>query len=274
MGLRFSKIEGTADFEAYDEFVTSCPQSVTQQTLAWKRVIEGIWPDKDTPLYLKAERNGEIIGVLPSFVYDGIGGKVAVSLPHAGAYGGILTRPNLPTGERAEVYSELSKAWFQECRSAGCATATLTTAPFSNDLKYYLNDVKPDYRLDRFFQYVDLKAGADYNRSTRRNLRTAMAEGLEVYKDNSLKMVKEWYPIHEMRMKELNAPPLPWELFEGCLKHACPAGKADFWFVRDSSGNLAAGCLYLKHNEIVDVFIMSAAASSMSQGANTILTDF
>lgn len=274
MNFSFLKIEGPRDFEAYDKFVSSCPQSVTQQTLAWKRVIEGIWPDKDAPLYMRAEsESGKIIGVLPSFIYDGSAGKIAVSLPHAGAYGGILTHPNLPPAERTAVYAGLSKAWFEECRKEGCLTATFATAPFSNDLNYYLNGVKPDYRLDRFFQYVDLKACARYNRRTRRNLRTALKEGLEVYKDNSMRAVKAWYPIHELRMKDLNAPPLPWKLFEGCVKHACPAGKADFWFVRDSSGKLVSGCLYLKHNEIVDVFIMSADTSCLTQNPNTILTD-
>lgn len=73
------RIRGTAELTDASWFHTS----------AWLRAVHGAFGH--TPLYLQAERQGHVVGVLPLFlVRSRLGGRMLVSVPY-GIYGGLLT---------------------------------------------------------------------------------------------------------------------------------------------------------------------------------------
>lgn len=259
--MEISIVEDETEAE-YQEFINEFKPSTCQHTVCWKQVLESICPAKTEPLYLAARENGEIIGVLPSMLYFGGLGPVCVSLPFPGAYGGVVS-------SEQKAYKGLTEEWIKQARERGCLSATIVTYPFSDDKEYYDKYLKPGYAHERFFQYQDLAAPDRFNRSTHRNLRKAKEAELKVYEDKSLSKLDEWYEqIHTKRMRELNAPQLPKALFENTLRFC--ADKADMLYV-DYAGKTIAGCLFIRHNKIADVFMMAADSEFMRLQPNTVL---
>lgn len=77
---------GPADFAAWDAFVAQCPDATFFHRVGWKRVIEGALGHACP--YLVAERDGEIVGVLPLTLIDSrLFGRALVSTAFC-VYGG------------------------------------------------------------------------------------------------------------------------------------------------------------------------------------------
>ncbi len=98
------------DASQWDAFVTRCPESTFFHLSGWHDIIRDVFRHRTH--YLVAERNGEVVGVLPlAEVKSRIFGHALVSLPFC-VYGG-------PVAEDAGVADTLIDAGAQLSRSLG-----------------------------------------------------------------------------------------------------------------------------------------------------------
>jgi FemAB-related protein (PEP-CTERM system-associated) len=75
-----------SDATAWDAFVQRCPEATFFHRFGWREIIKGVF--RHTPHYLAAERDGEIVGILPlAEVKSRMFGHALVSLPFC-VYGG------------------------------------------------------------------------------------------------------------------------------------------------------------------------------------------
>jgi FemAB-related protein (PEP-CTERM system-associated) len=92
--------------QEWDNFVLQHPQASPFHLLAWKRTIEESF--KYQPMYLRAQDESGVCGVLPLFfVKNPIIGRALLSTPFA-VYGGILARSEEPKRALYEHANELA----------------------------------------------------------------------------------------------------------------------------------------------------------------------
>ena len=94
-----------ADVEL-DAFFETCPTSFAQQSRHWRDVITPLAGDQAQFLLCRAA--GELVGVLPSYRYEGPLGAVLNSVPQPGPLGGVALAPGAP---REAVYEALLTAY-------------------------------------------------------------------------------------------------------------------------------------------------------------------
>lgn len=87
--IRSLQSQDKAQADAWDAFVLAHPQATFFHRAAWQRIIERVYQHRCYFLY--AERDGEIVGVLPlAHVDSRLFGRSLASLPFA-VYGGVVT---------------------------------------------------------------------------------------------------------------------------------------------------------------------------------------
>lgn len=257
-----------------DAFFERCPTSFAQHTTAWRNVIVGVGGDQ--PLFLGCRRAGELVGVLPSYRFEGPLGAILTSVPQAGPLGGVACAPDV---DPEPVYEALLGAYADLGASSGCAFASAIGNPFWPDGHLYERFLGPDYVLENVCQVLDLDTALDAggeivggSENLQRNLRKAHSGALRIDEEQSLAAVEQWYEIHAARHTEIGAMPLPKALFTGALEHMVPRGKARFFFVRlADSAEMVAGGFYLCHGQVVDVLMPSVSTAHAKLGANYLL---
>ena len=103
--------------------------------------------------------------------------------------------------------------------------------------------------------------------SLRRNLRRAASAGFAIDDRATPETVAEWYELHAKRQGEIGAPALPADLVRAALEHMVPRERARFFFVRDDSGALLAGGLYVYHQQVIDALMPAVASEHADRGA-------
>jgi hypothetical protein len=247
-----------------DGFMNGCARSVAQQTRPWRDVISSI--DRDEPLFLGCREGGRLVGVLPAYRFEGPHGAILTSVPQAGPLGGVACGDDV---DPEAVYAALLGAFVDLAADRGCALASVITSPFWEDDALYDRHLPPDYALANTCQVLDL-AGAftpdgmlcGGSENLRRNLTRARSGALVVDEEQSEGNVDAWYAIHETRHREIGATPLPTRLFTAALRHAVPAEKARFFFVRlADSGRMVGGGFYLHHGVVMDALMPSISST-------------
>ncbi|MGH9799613.1 MAG: FemAB family XrtA/PEP-CTERM system-associated protein, partial [Blastocatellia bacterium] len=76
-----------ADASLWDRFVSGQSSASICHTSGWQRVVERTWQHSQHSLF--AERDGQIVGVLPLFLVKSWFGSMLVSTPN-GVYGGAV----------------------------------------------------------------------------------------------------------------------------------------------------------------------------------------
>lgn len=275
MELRVERVDsGNAD--DYARFVSGCATAVVQQTRQWSEVIEAQGQDK--PLHLIArDESGKIVGALPGFVFENALGNILISVPQPGGYGGIVVRED---DSKEEIYQALLDAFVREAREAKCIVANIATAPFFGDIELYRKYLRPEFERENFYQYLDLRSDfvpkfegeSAYNirRNLRRNIKTAQDSGLNIVFEDTQERFEEWYLIHEKRMGELKAAPLPRGLFEAARRNLFKDGMGFFAYAMDKD-RVVGGALFVGLNRVLDIFMMSADSACWEKHPNSLL---
>jgi FemAB-related protein (PEP-CTERM system-associated) len=103
------KILEKGDESRWDRFIRETDLSTFFHQIGWKNIIERVFKHK--PLYLFAEEDGKITGVLPLFIVDGLFfGKRIVSLPYC-PYSGCCAGHQDVKNTLVERAIELSKKY-------------------------------------------------------------------------------------------------------------------------------------------------------------------
>ncbi len=272
---RVERLAGDAAGDAeLDLFFDACPTSFAQQTKQWRDVIVPL--AGDDPHFLIAREGDALLGVLPSYRFEGPLGAVLNSVPQAGPLGGVA----VAAGVDAEpVYRALLGAYVELGRSLDCAAVSVISNPFWPDAHLYRRHLEPDFTLENSCLALDLEtqvaADGDFPAASnhlRRNLRKADRAGLRVQEGRSLEEVHAWYEIHAARHESIGATPLPRALFTGALRHMVPQDKARFFFIRRRDDDtLLGGGFYLLHGRVIDALMPSLSAEAAELGAGYLL---
>lgn len=273
--------EGGAEHRArYDRLFEDNPEALIQQSSYWARAIAEVGPDR--PVLLLCHEGERDLGALPLYLYENRHGNVLTSVPQPGPLGGVLLRQGLTPAEAEAVYAALLDRAGELARGLGCISLTIITNPFRPDLELYRRHLGPELGLDNFTQYVPLDevvvegriALRDYGRRSNlsRNLRRAAEAEFELADAASEADFDAWYRVHERRHRGLGATPLSRRLLQGLVRVLVPLGKARLLLAK-KDGEVAAGCLYVYHRDVLDVYMLSVDPAHIDAAPSFLLTE-
>jgi hypothetical protein len=220
---------------------------------------------KTDPAYLlTAEKRGRIVDVLPIFFYKHRYGNILSSVPFPGPLGGIATTEK----NRLPVYKTLLRAMCQLATRKNCISATVITSPVTQDYDIYKKALDFDYELENFTQIVPLTPPLSLSHGIRNRLNKK--HDLTISESHDPAIIKAWWKIHRERMDEFDSTPIPLAFFLSIAKYLVPAS-ARFFFVWHKN-RVVAGCLYIFHRDIMDVYMLSSDATYNSLSPATYLT--
>jgi len=209
--------------DAYENFLEKCGWSLIQHSLDWRSVILDL--GKDKPFFIVAKENGKIVGALPMYYYECELGNLLTTIAWHSISGIICHERNVPC---QPIYKALLDYCISLAKDLNCAAISIATNPFLDDKEYYLNHLKPDYIMENFIQCINLNdifdetgslAHPKYTRrsSLTRNLKKAELRQTIISDEQTRANVNEWFAIHEKRMNELGATPIPRKLFDSAF---------------------------------------------------------
>jgi len=259
----------TEDEDQYSEFLDKCEYSMAQHTLGWRSVIESITRDKS--YYFVAKENGDLVGVLSTFIKENALGNIMNSIPFAGGYGGVVTISNIKREKKEKIYKALIQEMICFAKNKQCVLVTITTPPFSRDINLYKVIFKPDYILENFMQYIDLNINLNYNRNVRWSIKKAINKEVYIKEDIQNRDIEQFYKIYKNNVSFLNAKLIPISFFKRVNAYLNTNTK--FLFA-EYNGQLISGILLIFFNKIVDYFISSNDVNYKSFQANSLLIDY
>ena len=268
-------LEEAAPRARYDELFAACPAALIQQSTWWAEVIQELGPDR--PIFLLCQRDGEALGGLPLYLYQGRLGNLLTSVPQAGPLGGVFVRPDLSASDLEAVYATLIRRAVEIAGRWQAIALTIITHPFEDDLALYQRYLEPDYTFENFTQYIPVEsavvAGSIQMRDSRtgidlrRLLRRAAEAGFAATTEGSDEEFCEWYKIHCKRHTEIGAQPLDRRLLANIRNVLVPRGKGRFILVK--RGNMiASGALFISHARVADVFMIGMDTEFESYSPN------
>lgn len=171
------------DYTVYEKFLLDFPEALFYYSVKYKDFLENLFKAK--PYYLIVFFKGEIQGILPLFIKDGIYGKVVNSLPYYGSNGGIIARTK-------EAYSALLETYEDIISASDVIAATIVENPLKTALipqhLYNFTDKRIGQLTPLAFEteksYSEAILGK-LDSSTRRNIRKAEKSDICVRVDNT-----------------------------------------------------------------------------------------
>jgi hypothetical protein len=263
----------------YDALFAACPAAFVQQSSQWAEAVAPLGPDR-VILLLFHDGTRDVAG-LPLYLFAGPSGPVLTSVPQPGPLGGVFVRPGVPEGDVEEAYARLLARAVDLAQAHQCLTLTLITNPFQPDLERYRRHLSPDYELANFTQYVPLpEAVADGRLVVRdalrrsnlsRALKRAHEAGFTVTEAATEEDLRAWHVVHAARHTALGARPLELRLFEGLHRRLSSTQRA-LWLVRRGD-EIASGCFFVLHQDVLDVYMLSAAPAHLEDAPNFLNTE-
>ncbi len=180
---------------------------------AWARVLQKAYGY--SPVYFVVEKDAHVEAVIPMMeVSSFLTGKRAVGLP--------FTDYCEPLTPHIEVSKVLFEAIVREGKRRGWKYIELRGgADFFGDAKasafYYRHTLNLTPGVDKLFN--------GFRDSTRRNIRKAEKEGVEVRFETSLDTLRDFYRLNCLTRREHGLPPQPWHFFVNVQNEIISKGK-------------------------------------------------
>lgn len=238
----------------WDAYVDGAEPGELCFRFAWKPVFESTYglPCK----YLFAERDGNLVGILPLVVVAGLfSGKRLVSLPFLDR-GGILAQED-------EVIEELFSAAADLARSLGVQGI---------DLRGGSSPVKAERlgRSKRFRFPLALPNDVDQlwaaiGGKVRNQIRKSEKSGLQTEREDD-RGLNEFFTIFAGNMRDLGSPVHSRRLFEAILLNF--GAQAQIYITRDAQGQAVAGGVAIHSGDTVTVPWASSLRSARSSCPN------
>lgn len=244
-----------SDDERWDRYVRAHAQGSFFHLLGWRRVIRRAYGHPDH--YLYAERDGQLVGVLPLFASGGRPfSRALVSVP-VGVQGGILADDDqaaqlLRAGARALALKE--RIAFVEYKSEVARFADL---PTKGDLYFtFRQELYAD--REKQLQAIPRKARAVLREAERSHLRADFNRGdLEPFLD-----------LYALSLRNLGTPMFPRELFVASLEEF--PTECDLLTVRQC-GQILGCVLNYYYGETMLPFFAGALPAARDVGINNYL---
>lgn len=253
-------------------FLENSPLAYVQQTIQWRDVIESF--DTDNSVFIVVQEQGDIVGILPVYIFRSKHGNIINSVPYPGPIGGVVISPNHPNREL--VFLKLMNAVDNLVKKENCVLATIISSPFIPDEEWYRKYFQPTWEMDNYTLYIDLTkpitTTSHFRNNLKRMVNRAAGLGYKVRETQDKRMLERWYEVHKKRHEALGLDPLPEKLVTGILKYLIPENKAKF-FVVTKNDKLEAGCLVCYHKSIIDTYMLSGNSTAYRDGAVYLLID-
>lgn len=244
----------------YDALFASCGHAFLQQSSQWASVIADLGPDQ--VLFFLAHEAGRDLGGLPLYVFEGPSGPILTSVPQAGPLGGVFCRTD---ADRDAVYAAILAAADAEARARACLAMTMITNPVQPDIDLYRQHLAPNLVFENFTQLVLLDRAVRDGRLVVPNnkkgnpaatIKKAMTGDFTISLCRDRGEFDAWYGIHARRAAEIGTSPLHRQLVERIWAELGQRGQSFLLLVK-SGDRIAAGCLFIHHAEVCDVFAIS-----------------
>jgi hypothetical protein len=268
----------------YQSFFDVCPSALIQQSVLWSDIICPLSSDFPYFVLARETKSQEVVGGLPLYLFQGEIGPILTSVPHAGPMGGCIVSPSLPPEKKKAVYNQLLERALSLAQEKGCLSLTIISNPFSADEALYTSYRPPTYLLKNFCQVVDLetirfdKDGeisvglSSLNNNLRRNIHRASDRALSV-RWGSLADFDQWYRIHEIRHRELNAPALPRGLLSRIIEYSHREKRGGL-AILEKNKEIVGGGIFVWNKDIADVYILSSPREVLADRGNYLIVDF
>ena len=248
----------------------ACPWAFIQQSTLWADVVAEIGPDR--PLFLIASEAGEDVAGLPLYLYSAAPGDILTSVPQPGPLGGVFVRDGLSAERREKAYAALLAEALALAGRLHCIALSLITSPLHDDLALYERHLEPTSVLENFTQLIPLEETVRRSGGQRNNLTRARRFGFVVEECRDEAQLHDWYALHQRRHEAVGAVPLDRRLIENIFRVLLPREKALLLLAKDGE-RLAAGCLYILHRKVLDVFAISMDSDYAEHAPNALLAD-
>jgi hypothetical protein len=205
-------------------------------TQAWAKVLQASYGY--TPLYFALMDSGVLKALLPMMeVSSFLTGKRGVSLPFTD-----YCQPLVP---HEQMFLSLFDAVKQEARTRGWKYI---------DLRLTNGILKKEIPSLFFHGHaLDLNGGQEqlfeqFADTTRRNIRKAEKQGVEVTLENTLEALQEFYRLNCLTRRKHGLPPQPWHFFEHVHREIIAKGMGITALAR-LEGNAVAGNVYFHYGD-------------------------
>jgi hypothetical protein len=215
----------------WDGWIPSLAGSTIFHTSAWARVIYDTYGY--APHYLLSENDTGIFAVPLMELKSPFSGKRGVSLPFSD-YCDPLGDRKIPVRSVMKSITEYANTVGWKIFELRCREIVIEGDVPSQD---YLNHVLE-------IRGTEGELLSRFRDSTRRNIRKANKNGVEVRIEYSLESIRQYYRLHLLTRKEHGLPPQPFRLFENLHRHLISKG-AGFVAMGYHGGSPVSGAVYL-----------------------------
>jgi hypothetical protein len=248
---------------SYRDFLARCAHSSVQYSLDWRNTIRDL--GKDEPFFVVAKENDEIVGILPLYYYRSKLGNLLTTIAWHTISGIMLSNAAADKHKARVQYKALLDYSLGLAKELDCAALSISTNPFLDDKEFY-SEFKPDYSMENFIQYIDLReifnkqgnaVHANYVGRTNlsRNLKTAGLQNTVFSDEATRDKIDECLCIYSKRMDELHATPVPKNMFDSIQKNMVSNGKGKFIFALNQ-GKMISAALVLYNDRMLDAYMM------------------
>lgn len=242
---------------SYESFVRNHPQSLLYYSLDYRAVLSRILRNS-TDLYLVARRDGNVVGILPSFIQEGASGRVLNSLPFYGSNAGPLVEP----GSDA-IAGALTQELYKIAAEQNVAATTLISNPLSQSFlqpeEFHGARHLQDVRIGQFTPLPDPNIGAHglmamLHQKTRNMVRKGQSSNATFSERTNLETLTKVHSIHVENMQEIGGLSKPLEALSFLFEVYATKGELKI-YVAEKNGKLAAAVVLLFFRDTVEYYM-------------------
>jgi len=226
-------------------------------------LLSGVLEGEVRLRHLAAWRDRNLVGYLPFFIrHEPESGSVANALPYFGTNGSLLTRRDLPRGERLEIKQTMLGEFDRFCAGEKIAFSCVITSPFDDTAPELVEWYQGDFHDHRIGQITPLGEFADEEQ-----LRRAISHGaiysfkkgrkLCELRDLSLDDLELVEAIHREHMAAIHGTPKSRRFFEEIFR--LKGSRVRGIFHRD---RLVAFIIFIYYRNLVNYYTLGYTAEN------------
>lgn len=224
------------NYPNWDELLLASGDHSFFHTSAWARVLAESYNYK--PLYFTEIVNDRLSVLLPVMEVESfLTGKRGVSLPFTDFCPPVVPDSDSFKDAMKDILDYGKNAGWKYFDFRGGEENMVDVIP---SLSHYTHDLNLQQDEEQIFN--------NFKGNTRRNIRKAIKEGVEVRVDNSFESVKEFFRLNCMTRKRHGLPPQPFRFFENIYKHVI-SDKKGFTSIAIFKKKIIAGAVFFQFNK-------------------------
>ena len=248
------------DNSRWDKFLHENSSGLIYYSSFYRNFLHEVLRDTES-LYLFAEDENTIYGILPILFIQGQFGCVANSLPFYGSHGSIITKGEKENRRQAQRL--LIEHALEVCRARSVVSYTLINNPLINtdDTDWYSKFDLFDKRIGQFSDLpqqgsqaaVEAALLAQMHQKTRNMVRKSLKKDFRISVEDSDDAWGFLCTVHEENMQAIGGKAKPPRVFES-LRGNLPHESMRRLYISHSGNQMAAGLLVLFFNGVAEYF--------------------